>query len=42
MWHNEIEFYWRLLSQASKRFAREEDVAFEYQYDPNGEVLFIW
>jgi hypothetical protein len=38
---NKIELYWRLLSQASKRFAMEEQVAFDNQYDHNGEVLFI-
>jgi hypothetical protein len=45
MWHNQIsqiEFYWGLLSQATKRSAEEEEVAFDYQYDHNGEVLFIW
>jgi hypothetical protein len=37
-----IELYWRLLYQASKRFAEEEQVAFDYQDDRNGEVFFIW
>jgi hypothetical protein len=41
MWHSKIELYRRLLSEASKRYAKEEQVAFDYQYDYNGEVLFI-
>lgn len=38
MQHYKIKLYWGLLSQAGKRFAREEEVPLDYQYGDNGEV----
>jgi len=40
--HHNLESYWQLLSQATKKFAMEEQGAFDYQYDCNREVFFVW
>lgn len=40
--HHKLQSHWWMLSQASKKFAMEEQGAFDYQYECNREVFFVW